>query len=111
MQEGDSFSAERVNKWFEDVWTGNDLLPNGKVQCLHQLDMIELYRGDKRELGYVVLLAIEHQMKVGDLKNRVQHTWDGRLSIEHILPQVCSYIVLRAVQACLLCLTASSSIC
>lgn len=42
------------------------------------------------ELAKVVLLAIDHQFKVGN-QHRV-HTWSGHISVEHILPQVCEEI-------------------
>ncbi len=86
---------------FRDVWLNEGF--GGKQRLLKSLKGRDLYRNGNNKTAKAVLLAVEHQLASGNRNrntsgNRNRNTagaggysrrWEGILSVEHIMPQVC----------------------
>ena len=77
---------------FRDVWLNAEGF-GGKQKLLQAVKGRDLYKGSNNKHAKAVLLAVEHQLASG---NRLtagaggySGQWEGVLSVEHIMPQVC----------------------
>ncbi len=89
LQTCKDFAEDTLKTLFHSVWTSFPKA-KGKIECLKVLNVVDLYREGATELANTVLPAVEHQQKAGQSNWPVKHLWDGKISVEHIMPQVMS---------------------
>lgn len=82
---------------FQPVWTDAQFELQGKHKLLMKLNGINVYKRDGK-LAKSVLLVLEHALAVGDGgSGSGGHScrWQGRFSVEHIMPQVNTVHILQ----------------
>ena len=76
---------------FRPIWEDAQLKLRGKQTLLRKLNSKQIYKEGKPQLAKSVLLVLEHAIARGQGTSGGggrNGKWDGKLSVEHILPQV-----------------------
>lgn len=95
--------AEVYAQVFRGVWLSTEGF-GGKQKLLQAVKGRDLYKNGNNKHAKAVLLAVEHQLATGDRLTAgaggYSRRWEGTLSVEHIMPQVCCCVTaLPAVSA------------
>lgn len=79
------------NMVFKNVWLNTEGF-GGKQRLVNAIKGKDLYNSNNKK-AKAVLLAVEHQLASGNLNKSGaggnSRRWEGVLSVEHIMPQVC----------------------
>ena len=76
---------------FKGIWDSEGF--GGKHRLLKAIKGRDLYQGSNNKKAKAVLLVVEHQLAGGNVNGAgaggYSRRWEGVLSVEHIMPQVC----------------------